>query len=123
MIAVVNVIGGRAPLHITAVGKLFLLEDGPSGLRRIRQAHRSARQYAHSQTSVSALEKDLEKTRRQGYAVDHEEAELGVRCIGSGHYAMMTAPWLPACRYRRRRSAWKAGWSLGEGHAEKSRVL
>ena len=33
MMRVVNVIGGRAPLHITAVGKLFLLEDGADGLR------------------------------------------------------------------------------------------
>ena len=28
LMRVVNIIGARAPLHITAVGKLFLLEDG-----------------------------------------------------------------------------------------------
>ena len=30
---VVHVIGARAPLHITAAGKLFLVEDGPARVR------------------------------------------------------------------------------------------
>ena len=33
---------------------------------------------------MAALEKDLERIRRQGYAIDAEEAEVGVRCIGAG---------------------------------------
>ncbi len=83
MMRVVNVIGGRAPLHITAVGKLFLLEDGPAGLREYARRTRLAGQTRNSLTSLSALEKDLDKARRQGYSVDNEEAELGVRCIGA----------------------------------------
>ncbi|MDO8595811.1 MAG: IclR family transcriptional regulator [Sulfuricaulis sp.] len=84
MMRVVNVIGGRAPLHITAVGKLFLVEDGAAGLREYAKRTKLPGHTRNSLTSLSALEKDLEKVRRQGYAVDHEEAELGVRCIGAG---------------------------------------
>jgi DNA-binding IclR family transcriptional regulator len=34
--------------------------------------------------SLSALEKELEKVRKQGYATDNEEAEVGVRCVAAG---------------------------------------
>ncbi len=84
MMRVVNVIGGRAPLHITAVGKLFLLEDGAAGLRQYARRTGLPAHTRNSLTSLSALEKDLDKARRLGYALDHEEAELGVRCIGAG---------------------------------------
>jgi DNA-binding IclR family transcriptional regulator len=84
MMRVVNVIGGRAPLHITAVGKLFLLEDGAAGVRAYAERTGLRSHTRNSLTSLAALEKELEKARRQGYAVDHEEAELGVRCIGAG---------------------------------------
>jgi DNA-binding IclR family transcriptional regulator len=84
MMRVVNVIGGRAPLHITAVGKLFLAEDGAGGLREYARRTKLPGHTRNSHTSIGALEKDLDKVRRQGYALDHEEAELGVRCIGAG---------------------------------------
>ena len=84
MMRVVNVIGGRAPLHITAVGKLFLLEDGAAGVCEYAKRTGLPGHTRNSLTSLVALEKDLDKTRRHGYAVDHEEDELGVRCIGAG---------------------------------------
>ncbi len=84
MMRVVNVIGGRAPLHITAVGKLFLLEDGSAGVRAYAARTKLPGHTRNSLTTVATLERDLEKARRQGYAVDNEEAELGVRCIGAG---------------------------------------
>jgi len=84
MMRVVNLIGGRAPLHITAVGKLFLLEDGADALREYARRTKLPGSTRYSLTSLAALGKELDKVRRQGYAVDHEEAELGVRCIGAG---------------------------------------
>jgi DNA-binding IclR family transcriptional regulator len=84
MMRVVNVIGGRAPLHITAVGKLFLLEEGAEGVREYARRTKLPGHTRNSLTSPAALEKELDKVRRQGYAVDHEEAELGVRCIAAG---------------------------------------
>src|SRR5258708_7022895 len=84
LMRVVNIVGARAPLHITAVGKLFLLEDGAEGLRTYAQRTRLPQYTRNTLTTVGALEKELERIRRNGYAVDNEEAELGVRCIGAG---------------------------------------
>ena len=84
LMRVVNIIGARAPLHITAVGKLFLLEDGAEGLKTY--AERTALPAFTKNTihALPALEKELDRVRRQGYAIDNEEAELGVRCVGAG---------------------------------------
>ena len=84
LMRVVNIVGARAPLHITAVGKLFLLEEGAEGLRGYSQRTRLPQFTRNTLGSVAALEKDLERIRRNGYALDNEEAELGVRCIGAG---------------------------------------
>ena len=84
LMRVVNIVGARAPLHITAVGKLFLLEDGSEGLRGYAQRTHLPQFTRNTLTTVGALEKDLDRIRRNGYAVDNEEAELGVRCIGAG---------------------------------------
>ena len=84
LMRVVNIVGARAPLHITAVGKMFLLEDGAAGLRAYAERTRLPAQTRNSLTSIPALDKELEKVRRQGIALDMEEAELGVRCIGAG---------------------------------------
>jgi DNA-binding IclR family transcriptional regulator len=66
------------------VGKLFLLEEGADGLRAYAQRTRLPQFTRNTLTSVPALEKELERIRRMGFAVDNEEAELGVRCIGAG---------------------------------------
>jgi DNA-binding IclR family transcriptional regulator len=84
LMRVVNIVGARAPLHSTAVGKLFLLEEGADGLRAYAQRTRLPQFTRNTLTSVPALEKELERIRRMGFAVDNEEAELGVRCIGAG---------------------------------------
>jgi len=84
LMQVVNIVGARAPLHITAAGKLFLLEDGPAGLREYAQRTHLPQFTRNTLTTISALEKEFERIRRSGYALDSEEAELGVRCIGAG---------------------------------------
>jgi DNA-binding IclR family transcriptional regulator len=81
---VVHVIGTRAPLHVTAAGKLFLLEDGFSRLRDYAKRTGLAPHTGNTITSVALLERDLERIQRQGWATDNEEAEMGVRCVAAG---------------------------------------
>jgi len=86
MMRVVQIIGARAPLHITAVGKIFLAEDGPEKCAEYARRTGLPRYTDHTLTDADALTKELEKVRRQGYAFDNEEAEKGVSCIGAGIY-------------------------------------
>src|SRR6266850_1519938 len=81
---VVHVIGARASLHVTAAGKLFLLEDGFARLRDYAKRTGLAMHTKNTITSLPLLEKDLERTQRQGWATDSEEAEIGVRCVAAG---------------------------------------
>lgn len=83
MMRVVNIVGARAPLHITAVGKLFLAEDGPEAWRAYSERTRLPAFTRNTITNLEALSRELERVRRQGYATDAEEAEIGVRCIGA----------------------------------------
>ncbi len=81
---IVHMIGARAPLHVTSSGKLFLLEDGFARLRDYAKRTGLAPHSRNSLATLPALERDLERTQRQGWATDNEEAEIGVRCVAAG---------------------------------------
>jgi DNA-binding IclR family transcriptional regulator len=81
---VVRAIGGRAPLHLTSVGKLFLaLEDLPR-LRAYATRTGLSGNTRNSITQLTALERELTKVRQLQMARDNEELELGVRCMAAG---------------------------------------
>lgn len=81
---VVHVIGARAPLHVTAAGKLFLLEEGFQRLRDYAKRTGLTSLTRNTLNTIAVLERDLERVQRQGWAVDAEEAEMGVRCVAAG---------------------------------------
>ena len=83
---VVRAIGGRAPLHLTSVGKLFLALDDPSRIRAYATRTGLSGQTRNSITQLPILERELTKARQNGVARDNEELELGVRCMASGIY-------------------------------------
>jgi len=83
---VVRAIGGRAPLHLTSVGKLFLAADELSRLRAYATKTGLSGHTRNSITQLAALEKELAKVRQSGFARDNEELELGVRCMAAGIY-------------------------------------
>lgn len=86
MMRVVQIIGARAPLHITAVGKIFLAHDGPEPVVLYARRTGLPRYTDNTLTDPDKLARELEKVRQQGYAIDNEEAEKGVSCIGAGIY-------------------------------------
>ena len=83
---VVRAIGGRAPLHLTSVGKLFLAADDPTRIRAYATRTGLQGHTKNSITELDALERELAKVRQYGQASDNEELELGVRCMAAGVY-------------------------------------
>jgi DNA-binding IclR family transcriptional regulator len=81
---VVRAIGGRAPLHLTSTGKLFLSVDDPKSVRAYATRTGLAGHNKNSITDLSKLERELSLVRARGYARDNEELELGVRCMAAG---------------------------------------
>lgn len=81
---VVRAVGGRAPLHLTSVGKLFLAADDARSVRAYAARTGLAGHTGNSITELSRLERELALVRARGYARDNEELELGVRCIAAG---------------------------------------
>lgn len=83
---VVRAIGGRAPLHLTSVGKLFLADFDEKNLKNYISRTQLKAQTVNSITQPAALNKILGQIRSQGVSFDDEELELGVRCVAAGVY-------------------------------------
>ncbi len=81
---VVRAIGGRAPLHLTSVGKLFLASDDASQVRAYVTRTGLSGYTRNSITDLSKLEVELNQVRQLGNAKDNEELELGVSCLAAG---------------------------------------
>jgi len=76
-------IGKRAPLHCTGVGKAIMAYLSQEKLALIIKEKGLARYTKNTITDEKELEAELEKIRRQGYAVDNIEHEEGVRCVAA----------------------------------------
>ena len=83
LVRVVYLVGGRAPLHLTSLGKLFLAAESAANIRAYAKRTGLPGKTPHSLTHLGALEKELDKVRRHDLAYDNEEAELGLRCVAS----------------------------------------
>ena len=75
-------VGQEDPLHSTGLGKA-VLADLPKAERIKLLAQVGMKKYtSHTIVNLDALERELEDVKRIGYAVDHEETEPGLSCIG-----------------------------------------
>lgn len=83
MIKVEQVIGSRAPLHVTAVGKLMLGEQGEAACRSYAKRSKLPAYTANTFSKLATLLQECNSAIQSGYALDNEEAELGVGCIGT----------------------------------------
>lgn len=81
---VVRAIGGRAPLHLTSTGKLFLASDDLQRVRAYATRTGLAGHTRNSITQLPMLERELVRVRQFGAAYDNEELEMGVRCMAAG---------------------------------------
>ncbi len=76
-------IGSEAPLYCTSLGKVMLShQDSESVDRYLAQTDLSA----HTEKTITEKKdflEELRNIREQGFSIDDEENEIGVRCIGA----------------------------------------
>ncbi len=76
-------VGTRAPLHCTGVGKACLAGLSEEFVAAYWHATEKKPYTDKTITDDASLKAELEIIRRQGYAVDNEEMEIGVRCVAA----------------------------------------
>ena len=76
-------IGRRLDLNCTGVGKVLLAYLPDDELNQLLGAAVFARHNSRTITSKSALRRELLRVRQSGYALDDEEDEPGLRCLGA----------------------------------------
>lgn len=78
-----GVIGSAEPPHATATGKAMLAWLPDDQTRRILDVNGLKRFTPNTITDRAALIEDMRHVRRNGFAVDREEFQLGVVCVGA----------------------------------------
>lgn len=83
IVGVVLGMGSRLPAHCASMGKAMLAHLPPEELRR-RLDRAGLKPRTHkSLVDWAALEDELERVRQQGYAINDEELEIGLRAVAA----------------------------------------
>ncbi|MEF2074071.1 DNA-binding transcriptional regulator KdgR [Consotaella aegiceratis] len=76
-------VGRRNPLYSTALGKVLLAWLDGNCAKKYLEAVEFIRFTPNTLANVDAVMSELETVRRQGYAEDNEEGEIGVHCLAA----------------------------------------
>ncbi|MEG2454628.1 MAG: IclR family transcriptional regulator [Oscillospiraceae bacterium] len=76
-------VGLRVPLVYTAAGKAMLADETPERVAQVWQESGVAAITPRTIVALSEFTAELERVRVRGWAMDDEENELGVRCVGA----------------------------------------
>jgi len=120
MMHVHSIIGSRAPLHVTGVGKMMLGREGVEGIAGYAQRTNLPTYTRKTFSTLDSLVYECAHCIEQGFAFDNEEAEIGVGCIGTliyDKYGEVVAGLSVSAPIERRKEAWakdliKAGKSI-----------
>lgn len=82
-IRLVSTIGFRSPLHATSAGKLLLAHQPSTRIEQILSDYEFTAFTEKTLTNADDLRRHFVQVRRQGYALDEEEFEVGLRCIAA----------------------------------------
>jgi len=76
-------VGASNPVYCTAMGKAMLAFLPHDAAADIMARIRFTRFTPRTLCTAEALTRSLDRVRRRGYAIDDEEVEAGVRCVGA----------------------------------------
>lgn len=109
MMNVQQMIGSRAPLHVTGVGKMMLGKEGAEGVVGYAQRTNLPSFTRNTFSTLDSLVTECMACVARGYAFDNEEAEIGVGCIGTliyDKYGEVIAGLSVSAPIERRRDDW-----------------
>ncbi len=101
-----TVVGSYEALHATAPGKLLLAFSNSRVQNQILNHVSLTRFSKNTICEVGELRNELEKIKKQGYALDIEESESGLVCIaipvrnGAGKTVASLSAWGPLSRFK-----------------------
>ncbi len=78
-----SAMGRGYPAHATSLGKVLLSDLGENEVREILGTHGMASYTRTTTTDVTPLLAELADIRERGFAVDDEEYDEGLRCVGA----------------------------------------
>jgi DNA-binding IclR family transcriptional regulator len=76
-------LGRRMDVHSTSVGKALVAHLPDAEIQALVADRNMNRYTPQTITTLPKLLRELEKVREQGYAIDDEENNLGVRCVAA----------------------------------------
>jgi DNA-binding IclR family transcriptional regulator len=82
-IRMVTSIGKRLSLHNTGVGKVLLSGMPTEAVNRVIAQRGLEQSTPNTITDPNALFEELDCIRNQGYALDNEEREIGLKCVAA----------------------------------------
>lgn len=80
-------VGKRSPSHLTSMGKVLLAGLSDRALDLLYPNEDLEAPTPYSISTKSALKSQLAKIRLNGYALDNEELEIGLRCVAAPIYS------------------------------------
>ena len=101
-------VGERRPLHCCSIGKAMLAHQTPDACEALLSSMKLAPVTPYSITSMTKFRAHLENVRKQGYALDSEETEIGLCGVGAplrdhtGEVIAAISVAMPAHRYNER---------------------
>jgi DNA-binding IclR family transcriptional regulator len=81
VLVVSSKVGMKLSAHCSGVGKVLLASIPQEALEKIIQERGLPRFTKNTITDKKTLNAELAKVRQQGYAIDNEEIEVGMKCV------------------------------------------
>ncbi len=81
LLTITQKIGKKAPLYCTAAGKVYLSQKTSQDIVEFFESKKIIQFTQHTITDKMELLNVISNAKENGYAIDDEECELGVRCV------------------------------------------
>lgn len=82
-VRLISMVGKTIPMYCSGVGKALLADMSDEKIREVWEQSEIQKLTAYTITDFAQFSALIQKIRQDGYALDNEENELGVRCIAA----------------------------------------